>query len=240
MEQIINYIKNGKGIGALIILAAAVLSTITLMITTRHFYNQVHPQIMLVAQDFLPITVEGGKIVNPVNIHKRIELNLGKNNEVFPIVLDTRQEVSQTPTEKQGLFMMRDKIYAFSPTQMRIFNWEDGIWNKQNFDTFLDYFVGIVFGVMAIICTIMLFLVYLFETWVVSVLGLLGVKVMKKTAFFNFLTLMRLSALLIAVMEVISSILNILLAFSIPGKMIFILALILEGLFIGRENTNKV
>lgn len=239
MEQIINYIKNGKGIGALIILAAAVLSTITLMITTRHFYNQVHPQIMLVAQDFLPITVEGGKIVNPVNIHKRIELNLGKNNEVFPIVLDTRQEVSQTPTEKQGLFMMRDKIYAFSPTQMRIFNWEDGIWNKQTFDTFLDYFVGIVFGVMAIICTIMLFLVYLFETWVVSVLGLLGVKVMKKTAFFNFLTLMRLSALLIAVMEVISSILNILLAFSIPGKMILILALILEGLFIGRENTNE-
>ncbi|MBP3688121.1 MAG: DUF1189 family protein [Alphaproteobacteria bacterium] len=239
MLQIINYIKKGKGVGLLIVLAAAVLSTIILMLSGRYVYSQARPQIMLIAQDFLPITVKDGKVVNPVGTYKRNDLGFGKPGGVFPIVLDTREEISQLPTAKQGLFLMRDKIYTVSPTQKRIFTWEDGVWDTERFETVLDYFSGIVFGILAIIGAAVFFLMYLFKTWLVSVLGLIGVKVMKKDEIFDFSVLMRLSAVLVCVMEIISFALNTVLAFSIPGKMIFFLAVALEWLFIGREKADE-
>ncbi|MBO5039306.1 MAG: DUF1189 family protein [Alphaproteobacteria bacterium] len=239
MEQIINYIKNGKGVGLLIILAAAVLSTIAFIFTARYFYNQAQPQIMLIAQDFLPVTIKSGKIINPVNTYKRIDLNLGNPKEVFPIVMDTRQEVSQTPTAKQGLFIMADKIYVALPKQTRIFNLDDGLWDQKKFEDFLNHLTGAVFTVLTLIGTGTFFLMYLFKSWIVSVFGLFTVKIMKKEKLFDFPALMRLSALLVCPMEIIGLGLNTLSGLSISGMQIFILALILEGLFIGREDTNQ-
>lgn len=238
MLQILNYIKKGKGLGLLIVLAAAVLSTIAFMIAGRYFYNEARPQIMLVAEDFLPITVKGGKIAEPLNTYKQIELNLGRPEDVFPVVLDTRAETSQIPSAKQGLFIMTDKIYAVSPTQTRIFNLTDGVWDKEKFDTFLDNLVGIIFGVLAIICIAILFLVYLFKTWIVSVFGLLSAKIMKKDKIFDFSALMRLSALLVCIMEIIGLGLNLGFGLNITGMQIFFLAVIAEAIFIKREKND--
>ena len=115
MEKIKLYIRRGKGIGLLFLLASAVLATMFLMISLKSAYTEIKPEVVLVANEFLPITVKGGKIVEPANAYKRIELDFGGKGEkkdLFPVVLDTRNEVSSVPTEPQGLFITTDTVYA--------------------------------------------------------------------------------------------------------------------------------
>ena len=52
MEKFILYIRQGKGIGALFLLAAAVLITMMLAISLRNSYSEAKPEIMLVANEF--------------------------------------------------------------------------------------------------------------------------------------------------------------------------------------------
>lgn len=81
MEKIKLYIRRGKGIGLLFLLASAVLATMFLMISLKSAYTEIKPEVVLVANEFLPITVKGGKIVEPANAYKRIELDFGGKGE---------------------------------------------------------------------------------------------------------------------------------------------------------------
>lgn len=70
MEKIKLYIRRGKGIGLLFLLASAVLATMFLMISLKSAYTEIKPEVVLVANEFLPITVKGGKSSNlPMRIN---------------------------------------------------------------------------------------------------------------------------------------------------------------------------
>ena len=144
MEKIKLYIRRGKGIGLLFLLASAVLATMFLMISLKSAYTEIKPEVVLVANEFLPITVKGGKIVEPANAYKRIELDFGGKGEkkdLFPVVLDTRNEVSSVPTEPQGLFITTDTVYAVTADQIRRLNLQtqqDGVLTKENFAEIMD------------------------------------------------------------------------------------------------------
>ena len=57
MEKFVNYVRNGKGIGLLFMLAASVVVTIVMLLVAKNFYGEMRPQALIVANDFLPITV---------------------------------------------------------------------------------------------------------------------------------------------------------------------------------------
>ena len=61
MDKIINYIKKGRGLGFIFLLAVAVLKTIPIMFEMKSVYADLQPKIMLIADDFLPIKIEKGK-----------------------------------------------------------------------------------------------------------------------------------------------------------------------------------
>ena len=207
MEKIKLYIRRGKGIGLLFLLASAVLATMFLMISLKSAYTEIKPEVVLVANEFLPITVKGGKIVEPANAYKRIELDFGGKGEkkdLFPVVLDTRNEVSSVPTEPQGLFITTDMVYAVTADQIRRLNLQtqqDGVLTKENFAEIMDGVVGYVSSFAAMILVAMYFLTLLLKTWLAALLGRVALKVMKKPEMLNMSGLMRLSAMTAAVTE---------------------------------------
>ena len=64
MEKIVNYIKNGKGIGFIFLLAVAVLITLIITIKFKEFSVPIREEIVTISKDFLPITVSEGKIIS--------------------------------------------------------------------------------------------------------------------------------------------------------------------------------
>ena len=82
MEKIKLYIRRGKGIGLLFLLASAVLATMFLMISLKSAYTEIKPEVVLVGIDFLPISVKGGIFVVPAIAFIRIELDFGGKGEI--------------------------------------------------------------------------------------------------------------------------------------------------------------
>ena len=234
MEKIKLYIRRGKGIGLLFLLASAVLATMFLMISLKSAYTEIKPEVVLVANEFLPITVKGGKIVEPANAYKRIELDFGGKGEkkdLLPVVLDTRNEVSSVPTEPQGLFITTDTVYAVTADQIRRLNLQtqqDGVLTKENFAEIMDGVVGYVSSFAAMILVAMYFLTLLLKTWLAALRGRVALKVMKKPEMLNMSGLMRLSAMTAAVTELGSYFVGT--GFGLTGWHTFII--IVAGVFI--------
>lgn len=101
---------------------------------------------------------------------------------MFPVVLDTRNEVSSVPTEPQGLFITTDTVYAVTADQIRRLNLQtqqDGVLTKENFAEIMDGVVGYVSSFAAMILVAMYFLTLLLKTWLAALLGRVALKVMK-------------------------------------------------------------
>jgi hypothetical protein len=73
MKKIVTYIKQGKGTGLLFLLAGAVIMTLFFIIPAKEMVKDIEPKIMLVAKDFLPITIENKKITTPTDTYKKLD-----------------------------------------------------------------------------------------------------------------------------------------------------------------------
>ncbi len=204
MNRLLFYIKNGKGMGMLFLLAAAVLSTMLVMVSVRSVYAELKSEIVLVANEFLPITVKNQKIIQPINAYKKIELDLNNNQSegnLFPIVLDTRENVDAPSMGKQGLFITTDTVYLAFPEEIKKFKLIDGELTKDNFPQIMDNAVGYVSTWISLLFIVMWGVVYLIKAGIVVLLGRVVLYFLKKNDVINLLSLMRLSALAVAVVE---------------------------------------
>ncbi len=245
MEKILTYIKQGKGRGLLFLLASAVLLTIVLMFTLKNAYIELKPDIVLVANEFLPITVTDGKITEPANTYKRLDLDLGgegHKKDIFPVVLDTRSETSAIPTEPQGLFIMPDTVYMISGTDIKRFSlsMQNGVLNKENFTEIMNNVVGYLSVLVAVMMIVVVFLMYLLKTWLAALLGALGLKIMHKPDMLPFAGLMRLNAVLVAFFELAVFVVSWYSGLPITGFQTFLIVVALELLFLYREKTQNV
>ena len=135
MEKFILYIRQGKGIGALFLLAAAVLITMMLAISLRNSYSEAKPEIMLVANEFLPLTVKDGQVVQPVDAYKKVDIDLGqqgKPEDLFSVVLDTRADAKAPAMNELGIFITKDVVYLSSPNQIKRIQFQDGEFTKES------------------------------------------------------------------------------------------------------------
>lgn len=239
MEKIKTYIKNGKGLGFLFLLASAVLMTIFVIFLLKQTYNEMRPKVMLVADEILPITVSGGKITNPLDVYKRVDVQLGNDNDasdVFPVVLDTKSETTEMPKAEVGLFVMRDVVYLLMEDEVKRFPLKDGNMTKSVLEEKLDAVLGVFSLAVSMVLIAILFVFSLLETVVLAGLGGFLLKIFKTEKVFSFDVLMRLSAVMVAVIEVAG------LIFSLFGLPImwgyqFLMALFGVGLFLYNEKS---
>lgn len=241
MEKVVNYVRNGKGVGLLFILASSILVTIMTLLAVKSFYGEARPQFLMVAEDFLPITVKDGKIIEPADTYKRVELDLGEKgskDDIFSVVLDTRENTTVLSKGENGLYIYKDAVHLVSPREVRVYNLQDGVWNRGNIEQLIDSSVGIIFGLVAIVLIGVLFIVLLFKTFIAALIGSLAQKITSKENSLDMPALMRLCAIGVSTFELLLW----------GGKFIgiyftslhlFIIVVVLELLFIFKMNTNE-
>ncbi len=238
MNKLMNYIKNGKGIGVLFIMAAAVVMTLAMMIMFKDVYAALQPQAELIAEDILPLTVKNHKIVNPAKTYKRFSLTLGddKDKFSFPVIFDTRAETSEMPRAKQGLYIMTDAVYMVAPTQIRRFDYQnDGIIDKAAFKTLTDYITNTVFIIISIIFIVIYFIAGLFKAWIAALIASFGQKFILGEKRFNMETLMRLSSVATACIELLVFALFNASGKGLPFMQFILLVLLAEAVFLYKE-----
>ena len=234
MEKIVNYVRNGKGLGLLFLLAISVLMTIAMLLAAKSFYGDMRPDVLLVANDFLPITVENNKIVSPANTYKRVDLKLGHTGTAadnFAIVLDTRDNATALPKNAQGVYIYKDTIYVASARKIQNYDLPNGVWDKDSFEGLLDSVIGVISGVIGVVLVVLLFISGLFKTCVAAILGLLAQKVMSREKPLDMSALMRLCAIGISAMEILlwgGKFVGIMLT----GMQLFVILVLLELFFI--------
>ena len=218
MEKFVQYVKAGKGRGLIFLLAAAVIISFMDVVFLKQIYRDVEPQIMLAADEILPITVQEGKVVDPVGAYKRVDLKFGDkqdDTDVLPVVLDTREEKSTMPEAKTGIFVMTDVVYMISPRKIERFYLPDGVWDKDEFKKYVDSFVSMLSLVVTVIMVCFFFLFMFLKTLLVAWLSKVGLKTMQKADLSDFAGFMRLSAIVVAILDVVFVVSGLCLGFSI-------------------------
>ena len=192
----------------LFLLATAVLSALVVTISLRNVYAEVKPDVLLVADEFLPLTFKGGKIVQPADAYKKIDVDLGgkgREEDIFPIVLDTKHDAATfVPAGDKGLFILSDTIYSLSGGEIRrvsLATQADGLFTADEFTKMLNNAAGVVSSLVSVGLVVLSFLLYLLKAWLIALLLRLGQKLSKKEVLPQFLQLMRLSAVIVAVLE---------------------------------------
>ncbi len=206
MEKFVLYIKQGKGIGALFLLATAVLVTMIMAISLRNSYSEVKPEIMLVANEFLPLTVKDGKVVYPVDIYKKIDIDLGqqgKPEDLFSVVLDTRVEAKAPAMNELGIFITKDVVYLSSPNQIKRIQFRDGEFTKENFPEIVDGAVGTVSAIVVLVLLVFFFITYLVKAGFIVLFMALILKFLKRKELVSTSALMRMSAVTVAGVELL-------------------------------------
>lgn len=206
MEKIVNYIKSGKGNGLLFLVATALITTIFWMLLFKQFYNDVKPQILLASEQILPITVKDSQITEPLDTYKKVDIMFGDKEETdktFPIILDTRAEPENFDKLPIGLFIGKNNVKLKLPSEIKTLSWQDGIWNKNTLEEFLDYISGTFSFMLSIIIVAIFSIILVIKTAIAAFLEKYIIGPILKVDSLNFDTFMRLSAVLISITELI-------------------------------------
>ena len=236
MEKFILYIRQGKGIGALFLLAAAVLITMMLAISLRNSYSEAKPEIMLVANEFLPLTVKDGQVVQPVDAYKKVDI---ENEDLFSVVLDTRADAKAPAMNELGIFITKDVVYLSSPNQIKRIQFQDGEFTKENFPEIVDNAVGAVSAIVVLVLLIFFFVTYLIKTGFVVLFMSLILRILKKKELISTSSLMRLSAVTVAGVEFLVFVLDLVLDSATLGIVRFGIAFVLVLVFVFKFLLNE-
>ena len=230
MEKIANYIKNGKGNGLMFLLAAAVLVSILFVLMIKDIYAEVKPRVLLVAEDILPINVQNGEIVDPVGEYKELELKLdNKGEDSFRIVLDTKDENAEVPSNKLGLYITKHMLYLITPNEVKRVSYTDGFFDMSKFTEMMNQAIGIFSLILSIVSVGVLFVVFLIKAVIVGSVGRLIFKTKKIDVSSDFSLVMRASSICVAIMELCFFTIGFCLGYTLSG----LIRLVFEiGLFL--------
>ena len=141
------------------------------------------PVVIQESDAFLPITIQNGEIVEPVNTV--INKSYSNNGETFNITLDTRTEkLDLNSLSNEGIYLSKKCIYMVSKEETRVRclsssqSQEPIVITKETVERLADYlnkhmgtFLGVFF---AVILFVVLYLIILFYTiimhWIVALL----------------------------------------------------------------------
>lgn len=206
MDKIVTYIKSGKGNGLLFLVATALITTIFWMFLFKQIYNDIKPQILIAADDILPITVKNSQITEPLENYKKIDIKLGSeegSNNTFPVILDTREEIADTTDIPVGLFLDKNGATLKIPNEIKRIPYQDGLWDKAAVEEFLNYFSTVFSLIISLIMVAILSLILIVKTIIAAAFGKYIISPLAKDTTFTFPMFMRLCAILISVTELL-------------------------------------
>lgn len=239
MKKIVNYIWSGKGNGLLFLLATAVLMAIVVLFVFKFAYvDGLRPKVLSAVGEILPITIENGRVVQPVDSYKRVDISLetwNGNAFVFPIVLDTKSVESTLPQEKLGLFVFKDLAYLITPQEIKKMHLDDNVWNLEFVTEFLDYMFNALSFMFSIVYIGVSFVFVLLKTLVVAVVNRFLVQRLEKSNEFEFGVYMRLAAISVSLMELFMLGLKFITGVVVGNVSQVILLIVLTYLYISRR-----
>ena len=121
MNKIYAYILRGSGVGAFLLFAMAFLASLYYMYPVRSVLVDSIPYMQDVADQLLPVKIENGRIVEPVDTYREVklfaddDLNDDASNDMSPfsyrLVLDTRADELDAYHFSDGIYVSRQYIY---------------------------------------------------------------------------------------------------------------------------------
>ncbi len=235
MNKFFNYVRFGKGIGAIWLLLYSLVIAVFIGVGTKNVGNDMVPTLQNVADQLLPIKVENGTIVEPKETVKAVKLDI--EGVVVPIILDTTIDSIDVTNFKPGIYISRQSAYVVGPTKTQIYPFEGSIFLEQRdyTDLFRKYaaYLGVMFGILSFV---VLFVIYLAIAALNALFTVMVAKLFKLNLSYD--GGMRLSA----VTYVITSILMSLLQYahlSTPISLYVIAAVALQVIVLKAMASNK-
>lgn len=192
MNKVLTYIKSGRGIGAKYLLIYVLIIAFVFGIAFKSVAGGAVPVMQKAADQLLPIKIENGVIVEPVNTVKSI--NLGFQKGAFPFILDTTVDSLDASGLKDGVYITRKALYVVGKRQTKVYNYEENMTLDR--DDYTDLFRKIInwsVGICSICVFIFLYVLYLALTSFYALFALVFAKIFK--APIDYCGGMRLSAL---------------------------------------------
>lgn len=140
-----NFLLNNKWVGFVSLLVYALIASAVVSKYGVEIVKQYTPMVVQEAEQFLPITLQEGEIIEPQN--KIINQTYGdeKNGVKFNVVLDTtRDEFEATSLTEQGIYVSKKYMYGVSGQKTEIRSLSDfpnGTLDKEKLDAGADLFV---------------------------------------------------------------------------------------------------
>ena len=181
------------------------------------------PELSLVA-------VEDGKVVYPVDTYKKIDIDLGqqgKSEDLFSVVLDTRVEAKAPSMNEFGIFITKDVVYLSSPNQIKRIQLHDGEFTKENFPEIVDGAVGTVSAIVVLLLLVFFFITYLVKAGFIVLFMSLILKFLKRKELVSTASLMRMSAVTVAGVELLVFAVDLMFNLATAGMVRFAIALVL-------------
>lgn len=202
MKKILNYISNGKGIGALWLLLFAVIMTVYAATTLNNILPQGIPYVQKFADDVLPLKVENQKLVVPENTIIQRIYNFG--DEEYRVVIDTTKDMLTEEEYKPGVYLTRSYVYTVKENDVRRQAWKtDFDLPKQDYTPMLQVFIKWIVCLSAIIGPFVYFLCFFAAVLFYAFCSSFAC-VLNKTEL-NFKTKMRLNTLLFIGVYILST-----------------------------------
>lgn len=236
MEKILNYIKNGRGIGLKYILVLSLVVIAFVLFYLKIFGEEPFVDTAQeISDQFLPIRIENGKIVEPANTVKTYSVNLGKNRngskQSLNFILNTKIDNINIRTQKEGFYFTREAVYIIGARQTKVIPYggdldlPKGDYTKELKNVFTQgLYIFSIFGLIGVfLYYTILVIFYAFCSYAVSAF-------LNKN--FNFDLRMRLSSLTFTTSYVLFTLLG---AFGFGSRLIFFLAIIALQALILRE-----
>ena len=232
MNKITDYISKGKGVGAIIILFVCVIYSAIISLNIRSVANMVIPYIQIAADEILPLKIEKGTITAPENFKKSFPIFIDSDETQYSFVVDTTVDTLDPTKLEDGLYVTRTNFYAIDNANGKIES------KKLEGDFYLekkDYTETLKTGVKwIVICITVLFLIIFFiGLFIANLFYTFCASIAEKIAGTNlhFDGKMRLSAVCLSIMLLVSSLLS-LVNISIPALIFIASVVCLQVLFL--------
>ena len=127
MEKIMNYIVRGQGLGIKFLLLFSLISTIILSVNIKNISDEYFvPAAQEAANAILPIKVENGEIVEPLNVVKKHTITFGENEDAehLDITLDTTAYDLDLSDLSEGVYITRTSVYAVRDNETKVYKIE--------------------------------------------------------------------------------------------------------------------
>lgn len=229
MNKILNYIQNGRGLGVKVLLILTLIISVYVSVIVKTGGTDLIPYAQQIADQILPVKVENGVIVNPVDTVRTA--TLGDSGFRLPFVLDTTTDTLDTSKLSQGVYISRTTLYTVNNNEVRIKKLQGSFeLPQQDYTDFFNSVLNWIAVISFIIVMVFGFLSYFITCLIYSWCAILVAKLTKNS--YSFDQRMRLSVVCFVTTEIIFIPLTFL---DISSKMLFfIIVITLQGFFLSK------